>query len=474
TRLNLQPLVAAGTAAGVAAGFNVALAAVFFAVETGVLQPVIDRPEHKAPANASPSVAASAQHGYGGDSPKDKSPALTAAAVALAAVMATLVSSGIQEGQRLVTLPFYELGDANEQLPLFLLLGLACGGISVVISKCVRLSRAKFAQLSLTGALPGAKVEVQRARGLPAVVLPALGGFLVGALALAWRVAGGPETGGICAPTGFENLNTVIQPNYDSYPIFLLLELGAIKILATSISRGSGLVGGIYAPSLFIGATLGAAFGESAERLSEMLQQISWLDASWLPAVGDPITYALVGMAGVLAGVCRVPLTSALLIFELTSDYDLVLPLMAAVGISSWYATYADQQSELVMIPTIAQEVQRMDDGWRDAGEVQRSEGGSSSGAPGQGSGGSTEGMQPAAQLEKDLDDELCSLEETLCIDRTMMELEEDNPTQTAALIQSPDPELCELENSLCAAQDSIARSAERQVKEDTEDKSAL
>lgn len=96
----------------------------------------------------------------------------------------------------------------------------------------------------------------------------------------------------------------------------------------------------------------------------------------------------------------------------------------------------------------------------------------SSSRAQGQGSGGSTESMQPATQLERDLDDELCSLEETLCIDRTIMELEEDNPMQTDTLIQNP--ELCEIESSLCTAQDSIARSAERKVKEDTEDESPL
>jgi CBS domain-containing protein len=94
----------------------------------------------------------------------------------------------------------------------------------------------------------------------------------------------------------------------------------------TAISLGSGLVGGIFAPAMFLGASLGAAYG----KILAAVIPLSMVN------IAAPPAYAMVGMAAVLAGSARAPLTAILLLFELTRDYRIVLPLMAAVGLSIW------------------------------------------------------------------------------------------------------------------------------------------
>ncbi|XP_058075637.1 chloride channel protein CLC-f-like isoform X1 [Magnolia sinica] len=103
--------------------------------------------------------------------------------------------------------------------------------------------------------------------------------------------------------------------------IWLMTQLAGAKVVATALCRGSGLVGGLYAPSLMIGAALGAVFGGSAAEIIN----------SAIPgnvAVAQPQAYAQVGIAATLASVCSVPLTSVLLLFELTKDYRILLALM--------------------------------------------------------------------------------------------------------------------------------------------------
>jgi hypothetical protein len=118
----------------------------------------------------------------------------------------------------------------------------------------------------------------------------------------------------------------------------LLLQLVGVKLVATAVCRGSGLVGGIYAPSLFMGAALGSAYGKLASVIFAAADPRFSLGVLSLAA---PQAYALVGMAAMLAGVCQVPLTSVLLLFELTQDYRIILPLMGAVGLSSWVSSLA-------------------------------------------------------------------------------------------------------------------------------------
>ncbi|KAI8010665.1 Chloride channel protein CLC-f [Camellia lanceoleosa] len=110
-------------------------------------------------------------------------------------------------------------------------------------------------------------------------------------------------------------------PLYLILGIWLLAQLAAAKVVATALCKGSGLVGGLHAPSLMIGAAMGAVFGGSAV---ELINSAMPGNAS----VAQPQAYALVGMAATLASVCSVPLTSVLLLFELTKDYRILLPLM--------------------------------------------------------------------------------------------------------------------------------------------------
>ncbi|KAF4373927.1 hypothetical protein F8388_007833, partial [Cannabis sativa] len=110
-------------------------------------------------------------------------------------------------------------------------------------------------------------------------------------------------------------------------PLYLLLGVLCGLIFTTSLCRASGLVGGYYAPSLFIGAATGMAYGKI---VSSVVNQ------------PNPV-----GMAATLAGVCQVPLTAVLLLFELTQDYRIVLPLLGTVGLSSWVTSRQSRRRDV-------------------------------------------------------------------------------------------------------------------------------
>ncbi len=95
-----------------------------------------------------------------------------------------------------------------------------------------------------------------------------------------------------------------------------------LKIIATSFTVGSGNAGGIFAPSLYIGAMLGGIVGAVANQ-------------AWPGIAPNPGAYAIVGMAAVFSGVARAPITSILIVFEMTGDYHLILPLMLATVLST-------------------------------------------------------------------------------------------------------------------------------------------
>jgi len=282
-RRHLTSLLAAGSGAGVAAGFNAPIAGVFFAVET---------------------VLRTQQTATDPDDDNDSS-GLTIAMVLLAAVLAAVVSQTGLGSAPAFRVPDYKLASPLE-LPLFLLFGAMCGGVSAVFTYTTKLSVAGF--------------DIVRAAGVPRAVLPILGGTLTGCCAVAY-----PEV----LYQGFNNVNAILKGGH-MYEASLLLQILATKVVVTSVCRGSGLVGGIYAPSIFQGAALGSFFGCVVGDLAVPLG---------LP-VAEPQVYALVGVAGMLAANCRVPLTSVLLLFELTRDYALILPTLAAVGLSFWAVQY--------------------------------------------------------------------------------------------------------------------------------------
>jgi CIC family chloride channel protein len=101
--------------------------------------------------------------------------------------------------------------------------------------------------------------------------------------------------------------------------------LVVMKMLATCLTLGSGSSGGIFAPSLFMGAVAGGAFG-------------FLVNAVFPGATASPGAYALVGMAAMVAGTTHAPITAMLIIFEMTSDYRIILPLMVAVVFSALFA----------------------------------------------------------------------------------------------------------------------------------------
>ncbi|OWM85951.1 chloride channel protein CLC-f [Punica granatum] len=282
-------LVAAGAAAGIASGFNAAVAGSFFAIET-VLRPL--RAEN--------------------------SPPFTTAMIILASVISSTVSNVLLGTQSAFTVPAYDLKSAAE-LPLYLILGMLCGVVSVAFSRLVNWFNKSF--------------EYIRERfGLPAIVCPALGGLGAGIIALKYP--------GILY-WGFTNVEEILHTGKTaSAPgIWLLAQLVGAKVVATALCKGSGLVGGLYAPSLMIGAAVGAVFGGSA---AEIINKAIPGNA----AVAQPQAYALVGMAATLASVCSVPLTSVLLLFELTKDYRILLPLMGAVGLAIWVPSVTNQDKE--------------------------------------------------------------------------------------------------------------------------------
>ncbi|KAL2467010.1 Chloride channel protein CLC-f [Abeliophyllum distichum] len=282
-------LIAAGAAAGIASGFNAAVAGCFFAIET------VLRPLHA-----------------------ENSPPFTTAMIILASVISSTVSNAVLGEKQAFTVPTYDLKSAAE-LPLYLILGMLCGVVSVAFTRLVDWFTEAFQ-------------FIKEKFGLPDVVCPALGGLGAGLIALKYP--------GILY-WGFTNVNEILHTGKTaSAPgIWLLAQLSSAKVVATALCKGSGLVGGLYAPSLMIGAAVGAVFGGCA---AELINSAISGDAS----IAQPQAYALVGMAATLASVCSVPLTSVLLLFELTKDYRILLPLMGAVGLAIWVPSVATQPKE--------------------------------------------------------------------------------------------------------------------------------
>ena len=123
-----------------------------------------------------------------------------------------------------------------------------------------------------------------------------------------------PEVLGV----GYEYVDTVLGGDFALKTVVLL---AILKIIATPACYGSGNAGGIFGPSLFIGAMIGGAVGSVAHSL--------------FPHVtANPGAYALVGMGAAFAGIVRTPLTSVIMIFEMTRDYSIIVPLMISNLIS--------------------------------------------------------------------------------------------------------------------------------------------
>ena len=196
----------------------------------------------------------------------------------------------------------------------YAVLGVLCGLLGAGFHRALRLSD-----------------RAGQALKMPGWIKPALGGSLLGLLGVAFVLLfRQPVVNGYAPPTFFGNGYTVIEAllepaSYEAdaehpghlrqHGLALLAALLGLKLVGTCLTLGSGGSGGVIAPSLLLGATLGAGFAVACRNAGLFF--------------GDtPAAYALAGMAGVIAAVAHCPLTAFLLVFEITGDYEVILPIM--------------------------------------------------------------------------------------------------------------------------------------------------
>ena len=288
----IKNLVACGAAAGIAATFNAPIAGVVFAIEV---------------------LLSEIQVTVFGN-------------VVVSAVAASIVSQIFLGARPAFEIPGYVMQSPWEIL-LYVILGLLAALVGILFIRMLYYTEEVFDRLAI-----------------PEWLKPATGALLLGILAFCYPYVGtisyiSPNDMTLGLPisenyphifgSGFLFLEEVLQGRA---PFFLLFLLIFLKPLATSFTLGSGNSGGVFAPSLFTGAMLGGSFGYLAMHL--------------FPNLNIEIgAYALVGMAAVFSAAARAPLTSMLIVFEMSNDYRLILPLMAAGMVASTFAQWLHSDS---------------------------------------------------------------------------------------------------------------------------------
>lgn len=294
-------LLGAGAAAGLAAGFNAPIAGIFFALEM-VLGTVF----------TAPSISL----------------------ILLSAVVATIISKASFGSDLLFGLPAYEV-ISDWEWGLYLGLGILASGLSLLLIQSIQTARACFEQAAFRW------LPINPLASVSSPLKPMLGGLIVGTVALYL-----PQVLGV----GYGTLELILK---DAFPTDLLGQLMIAKVGLTAISLGSGLVGGIFAPALMVGGCFGSLYGHLLS---------GWIPAD-LVAIAPPSAYATVGMAAVLASTVRAPLTAIILLFEMTQNYQIVLPLMLSVGTSVWLVDLATatQTVEKLALPQMGVNLQKQD-----------------------------------------------------------------------------------------------------------------
>ncbi|MCS1411085.1 MAG: Voltage-gated ClC-type chloride channel ClcB [Verrucomicrobia subdivision 3 bacterium] len=216
------------------------------------------------------------------------------APLVFASVIAAMVSRSFFGLSPLYDVPSLEF--ANDQLFWFLLLGVLCGAAAAFFQKALRWSESAFGKLKL-----------------PIYMRLALGGLLVGLLAI-----GFPGVIG----NGYQATSEVLQGSTDSQH---LLGLTFLRLVVTVCAVGAGTLGGVFTPTLFLGAGIGGLYFFSIEALFEMPSL----------TIG---AFVLVGMSGLLAGTTHAPLLAMIMILELTLNYSLMPPLMLTCAIATLVA----------------------------------------------------------------------------------------------------------------------------------------
>ncbi len=254
----IRTLVGCGAAAGIAATFNAPIAGSMFALEIVL-----------------------GDFGLATFSP-----------IVISSVAATAVSRYFLGDAPAFIVPAYELISAWE-LPLYAILGLFCALVGVTFTKVLYRLEDMFDGLKF-----------------PEYLKAFLGGLILGAMALVF-----PHLLGV----GYEAIDLALMQKLSWWLMFLLV---LCKILATSITIGSGGSGGIFAPSLFMGAMAGGFFGAGVHAIFPGM-------------TASPGAYSIVGMGAVVSATTHGPLSAILILFELTGGYKIILPLMIACIIGS-------------------------------------------------------------------------------------------------------------------------------------------
>ena len=265
----LKTLVGCGAAAGIAAAFNAPIAGALFAVEIILMDFAV--------AQFSPIVISS--------------------------VMATVISHSFEGNFAAFQVPSYQLVSPFE-LGFYFILGALSGITSFFFIKALYFSEDFF----------------DNKLNFPEYLKPIIGGLGIGFTALIF-----PQIMGV----GYDSINIALHSDMIWYLAFALI---FIKIFATSLTLGSGGSGGIFAPSLFMGAMLGAFFG-------------SFVHQHFPDISATPGAYALVAMGGLVAGTTRAPITAIIIVFELTKDYQIILPLMITCIISTILSSRLSRES---------------------------------------------------------------------------------------------------------------------------------
>ena len=267
--------LACGAASGIAATFNAPMTGVLFAIEIILTDFEVSYLSH----------------------------------IVISAVTATVISHHFLGNLPAFNIPQYEMINYREIL-LYLILGVLAGVVSIVFIKLISVVEDAFDKVRA-----------------PAYIRPAIGGFFVGIIAITC-----PNVLGV----GYQSVNLVLTADIALKSMILIIIL---KLIATSFSVGAGFSGGIFAPSLFLGAMLGGIFGI--------------VSGSFFPdIVASFHAYGLIGMGAVVSGTTLAPITAILTIFELTYNYNIILPLMisciASLVIVQKFYGYSIYESKLL------------------------------------------------------------------------------------------------------------------------------
>jgi len=228
--------------------------------------------------------------------------------IIISSVIATVVSRAHLGDHVTFEAPEYVLKSILE-LPLYTIMGMLCAFVGVVFIRTFYKFEEKFESLDI-----------------PSWTKPALGGLLMGVVALFSRDVMG---------VGYDTIDAILQHETG----FFLIALVLLKIIATSLTLGSGGSGGLFVPSLYIGAATGGFFG--------------WFVNLIFPNMtGGSGAYGLVAMSAMLAATIRAPLTAILIIFEITQSYTVILPLMMTAIVANIFASWLEKESIFTWILT--------------------------------------------------------------------------------------------------------------------------